>query len=147
MIPVRSQVLGFGAMVPLAAAAGLAGMAPTARTGPVPRAAIVWAGTVLAFLGGVRRGLSFRNPGGPTARQMGGMARLFGLALAGLLSPSRPVSCLVLAAGFADVAMDDPRMAEAGEAPPFFAELRPPQMAVAVCSLLLLAAMTRRRAG
>ncbi len=62
MIPIRSQVLGFGAMVPLVTAAGLAGVAPTLRTGLVPRVSVVWAGTVLAFLGGVRRGVSFYTP-------------------------------------------------------------------------------------
>ena len=127
-------------MLPVMAAAGAAWLVPPLRRGVVPRAGVVWAGTVLAFLGGVRRGLSFRNPGGPQPRQMAGMARSFGLALSALLSPNRAASCLLLAAGFADIAIDDPAMAEHGEAPAFFAELRPAQMTLAIASLLVLAA-------
>ena len=146
LIPFRSKVLGFGAIVPIVASAAAAGFAPPLRSRLVPRAGIVWAGTVLAFLGGVRRGLSFRTPGGPRPRQLAGMARSFGLAFAALLAPRPRVSCLLLAAGFADLAANDPIMAEHGGAPEFFAELRPVQMTIAVASLLALAALSPNRA-
>ena len=141
LIPLRSKVLGFGAMVPIVAAATTAAILPPLRGGFVPRAGIVWAGTVLAFLGGVRRGLSFRTPGGPHPRQLAGMTRSLGLAAAGLLSPQPRWACLILAAGYTDVAVDDPIMAEHGEAPAFFAELRPAQMMLGVAGLLTLAAL------
>ncbi len=147
LIPFRSKLLGFGAVVPVLASATAAGLAPPLRTGFVPRAGIVWAGTVLAFLGGVRRGLSFRTPGGPGERQLAGMARSFGLAAAALLSARPRLSCLLLAAGFTDVAVNDPVMAEHDEAPEFFAELRPPQMALAVAGLLTLAILLRSDAA
>jgi len=147
LIPLRSLALGFGAMVPLAAAAVASVAVPALRVGPVPRAGIVWGGTVLAFLGGVRRGLSFFTPGGATRPQMFGMARLFGFAFAGLLSPSRPLACSLLALGFADVAVKDPELAQRGNAPAFFAELRPPQTAIAILSLLVLAAVSTPRGG
>ena len=144
-VPPLGLFLGFGAIVPVAATALLSAVVPASRGGPVERAGIVWAGSVLAFLGGVRRGLSFRQPGGPAPDQMTGMLRLFAWAFAGLASPWRKLSCLLLAAGFADVAIRDPELAREGEAPSFFAPLRPPQMALAVGSLLLLAAMSSRR--
>jgi hypothetical protein len=147
LIPFRSKLLGFGAMVPITASAAGAALVPPFRAGFVPRAAIVWSGTVLAFLGGVRRGLSFRMAGGPRPRQLGGMARSFGLAFAALLSPRPAMSCLLLAAGFSEVAIIDPQMAEHGEAPEFFTDLRPTQMALGVASLLVLAVLLRGSSG
>ena len=145
MIPFRSKLLGFGAMVPLVVSAAGTLLVPAFREGFVPRAAIVWSGTVLAFLGGVRRGLSFRTVGGPRPGQLDGMARSFGLAFAALLSPKPTMSCLLLATGFGDIAISDPKMAEHGEAPTFFAELRPAQMTLGVASLLVLAALLRQQ--
>jgi hypothetical protein len=55
-----------------------------------------WGSAILIFLGGVRRGLSFRTPGGPTKAQIATMFWLFGLGLLALLSPSTLVALALL---------------------------------------------------
>jgi hypothetical protein len=101
---------------------------------------VIWAGAVLAFLAGVRRGLSFHTAGGPTRTQLLTMLWLFGLAVFGLLSSWLVISILLLLIGYGSIAVLDLIAASQDEVPSFFARLRPPQMLLPVISLLLLAA-------
>ena len=87
--------------------------------------------------------LSFRTEGGPALAQIATMFCLFVLALASLLALVHgfarvAVGCTLL--GFAAILVLDPIAARRGQAPLFFARLRPPQIAIAVASLALLLA-------
>ncbi len=136
-VPALSLLLGYGAMLPLAACALAAWLAG----GDVGRIAAMlgalWGGVILAFLAGVRRGLSLRTVRGPTVAQIATMLWLFLLALLalGLLLLSRMAAAFVLLlAGYASVGLLDPWAARRGEAPLFFEHLRPAQMLVPVAS-------------
>jgi len=132
-IPAPGMIFGWAAMLPFVCGAIAVWMLRDA--GSAVRPTIIWGGAVLAFLAGVRRGLSFRTPDGENAAQIATMLSWFLLALAALVSPWPAVSLVLLIAGYISVAMLDPRAARRGEAPLFFARLRPVQMLVPVASL------------
>ncbi len=142
-VPWLSVLLGYGPMLPLVlGAAGAWLLAGPLRSADI-QLTLLFAATILAFLAGVRRGLSFRTAGGPTAAQIGTMLALFILALASLacLLRARLLSAAVLlAVGFTVTAALDPIAARTGEAPLFFARLRPTQMPIAAASLVAIAA-------
>ncbi|TZG25761.1 DUF3429 domain-containing protein [Sphingomonas montanisoli] len=117
-VPTLSLVLGFGPMLPILAA----GLAALLWGDPLRAVAIVggtgWAAAILLFIAGL-------------------------LALpVFLLSPVAGILLLML--GYAGVAVLDPLAARRGEAPRHFARLRPPQMAVGLLGLGLLAAACLR---
>ena len=116
-----------------------------ANAAAVTRSLIVdWAIGILFFLSGVRRGLSFRAPEGPTMSQRAAFLWLFTLGLAALVLQPRPAATGVLVLGFASVAVLDWLAARREDAPPYFARLRPPQMAIAALSMVaVLAAQLR----
>ncbi len=87
------------------------------------RLTVAWAGAALCFLAGVRRGPSFRQPGGTTLPQLLSTFWLFGLGASALLSPRRIASLLVL--GYAGMASLDPAAARRREVPRYFCRLRP----------------------
>jgi hypothetical protein len=105
----------------------------------------LWGCAILLFLSGVRRGLSFRTEGGPTWVQIATMLGLFLLGFGGLvllfLGALRPALALLIV-GFTGVAILDPIAARRGEAPLFFARLRPFQIPIAIVSLCALFALT-----
>ncbi len=143
-IPTLSLIFGYGAMLPLAAAAVAAWLVTDPWRGLLLRLGVVWAAAVLAFLGGVRRGSSFYTAGSPRLAQILTMLWLFTLAFVALLSGSNGAAIALLTIGYASVAILDPIAARRGEAPAHFARLRPPQMAVAIISLLLMATVVVR---
>jgi hypothetical protein len=136
--PLVSLVLAYAAMLPIAvgAAACVVIGFPGARL--VVRATLIWAGSVLCFLAGVRRGLSFRQERGPTLSQLGTMLWLFVLGVASLLMPWRVPAAVLQLVGYATMALYDPQAAEDGEVPRYFARLRPIQMIIPVVSLAIL---------
>lgn len=136
-IPADGLVLGYGAMLPLVAAALIAWLGPPSLALPLPSLAAVYGAAILLFLSGVRRGLSFRTPGGPRPRQIGFMLWLFAAGGAALVLPPAP-SFAVLTAGFGSLLALDPAAARRAEAPLYFARLRPPQMALATAACLAL---------
>ena len=142
-VPWLSIVLGYGPMLPFVAGAAAVWLS----TGPIRleiiTTTVLWAGSILAFLAGVRRGLSFRTQGGPTVAQIATMFVLFVLALGALATLVHGwllSSLILLLVGFATLLALDPVAAARGEAPEFFARLRPPQIAIAVASLAALLA-------
>lgn len=141
-IPPASLLLGFGAMLPLAAGAAVAWASPRERRLARERA-LLWGGSVLVFLAGVRRGLSFRTPGGATPGQFGTMLSLFGLGLGSLGALRTGAAPVLQGLGYAAVAVLDPLAAGREEAPAFFARLRPAQMAIPLASLVALALLPR----
>ena len=142
--PAASLTLAYAAMVPTAigAVAVLAG--PNASRRAIQHATILWAGGILCFLAGVRRGLSFRQPGGTTLGEATTMLTVFSLGAGGLLLPKRRLAPLSLLAGYGAIAAADVVAGRTGEAPPYFSRLRPWQMSV---PLLSLGAMLMRRRG
>lgn len=140
-VPLLSVVLGYGPMLPILAAAIVAWTTSGVMRGEAILLSVLYAASILAFLGGVRRGLSFRTAGGPALAQLATMA---GLWLAALVSLVLIVHALaapalaVLAIGYAALLILDPIAARDGQAPLFFARLRPTQMAIAVASLAAL---------
>ncbi len=137
-IPPLSLLFGYGAMFPLVGAAGAIWLLPLRWDGWLVQAALIWAAAILAFLAGVRRGLSFRTAGGPTDAQLLTMLWLFLLAVASLLVPWAAARVLLLVIGYASIALLDPEAAQHGEVPDFFARLRPSQMLLPIGSLLVV---------
>jgi hypothetical protein len=133
--PPISVVLATIAMIPIASGAAVAWMF---RSPVAERLTLRWCGSILCFLAGVKRGLAFRQSGGPTAAQIGATFWTFLPGAIALLVPWRIPSILALLFGFGSEAVLGPVAAEREEAPRFFARLRPVQMAVPVASLLFL---------
>jgi Protein of unknown function (DUF3429) len=134
--PLLGLVFGWIAMLPFVFGA-LASWALTDGSHAVA-ATVTWGGAILAFLAGVRRGLSFRTPGGEDSAQIATMLGLFLLALAALSTDSPVVSVVLLLIGYAAIAVLDPIAAARREAPLFFARLRPVQMLIPVGSLVAI---------
>ena len=140
-VPWLSVVFGYGPMVPFVVGALATWRLSGLWRGEAVLLTIVWAATILAFLAGVRRGLSFRTEGGPALAQIATMFGLFGLALAALVAVVHAfalISVGLLLVGFLGTLLLDPVAARHGQAPLFFARLRPPQMLIAVVSLAAL---------
>ena len=144
-VPWLSIVFGYGPMLPFAAGALAAWGWRGAPLGEVGAAlTILWGCAILLFLSGVRRGVSFRTEGGATVAQIATMIGLFSLGFAALVLATldRAVPALVLLLlGFTAIAVLDPIAARRGEAPLFFARLRPVQIPIAILSLAALLAL------
>ncbi len=131
--------LGSIAMVPFVPGAAIFWLGPEAWRGAALAFTLYWGGAILTFLAGVRRGVSFRTPGGVTAAQIATMLWLFclGFAAVGLTALALPrAAALLLLLGYLSLAVLDPAAARRLEAPLYFARLRPVQMAVPVLCLL-----------
>ncbi len=140
-VPALSILLGYGPMVPFVVGAATACATQGALKDIAILFTVIWAGSILSFLAGVRRGLSFRTEGGPTIMQIASMFVLFVLALLSILSAvlgKMIIAIGLLLAGYILIFILDPRAAKMGEAPLFFARLRRPQMAIAIGSLAVL---------
>lgn len=131
--PLLSLVLGYGPALAILAAGALAlANVPWALT-----FGCLWAAAILIFLAGVVRGLSFFTEGGPRLSQVAVMMVRFGCGLVALVLP--PVLATpVLAVGYLSSLLYDPVAARSGAAPRYFAQLRPPQMIIALLGLVLL---------
>jgi hypothetical protein len=139
--PRLSLLLGWAAMAPFPLLAAAAALAPPSAQLAAASAGL-WGGAILAFLAGVRRGVSFRQPGGPVARQIVIMGAHFTLALLALalVTAGRPGPAAgLLALSYASLAVTDRAGAKAGTMPLHFIRLRPAQAAVATLSLIVVA--------
>ncbi|WP_370692792.1 DUF3429 domain-containing protein [Methylobacterium sp.] len=160
-VPWLSVVFGYGPMLPFAAGAAAAWWLGGTRGGAwdgtwggtrgetwggvMLSLTTLWGCAILLFLSGVRRGLSFRTEGGPTWVQIATMLGLFLLGFSALVltAGGAPGPALVLLiVGFTGIAVLDPIAARRGEAPLFFARLRPLQIPIAIVSLCALLALT-----
>ncbi|CAA2101332.1 hypothetical protein MBUL_01123 [Methylobacterium bullatum] len=143
-VPWLGIVFGYGPMLPFAIGAALAWWRRDDLGDAILYLTILWGCAILLFLSGVRRGVSFRTEGGPTVIQIATMLGLFGLGFVALVSASLGLTVVALAlliAGFTTVAILDPIAARTGEAPLFFAHLRPTQIPIAILSLCALLAL------
>lgn len=140
-IPWLSVVFGYGPMLPFSGGAILAWVTTGSLRHQIVMLTILWAASILAFLAGVRRGLSFRTEGGPALAQIATMFALYVLALVSLVALVEGATRIAVVAplvGFSAVALLDPIAARSGQAPLFFARLRPTQIPIAVASLAVL---------
>lgn len=135
-IPVTSLIFGYGPVLPLPIAAVLAWAMPAPWPTVVTWLAIWWGASILIFLAGVRRGRSFRGDEEAPTAALVAMIWLFVLGAGALASPTPLMSLVLLAIGYASVAILDPIAARKGEAPPHFGRLRPPQMGIALLGLI-----------
>jgi hypothetical protein len=129
--PLISLFLAYIAMLPLVACAALALRAPNPL---LVHLATIWSGGLLCFFAGVRRGLSFRQSGGPTVSQLAGMLWLF---CAGIATLAASLLLLPLIA-FASMMLLDISATTRREAPRYFARLREVQLWLPILSLLTL---------
>ena len=144
-IPSLDILFGFGPTLPFVAGAALAWWLPQPPRMIALQFVALWGSSILLFLSGVRRGLSFRTDGGPTWPQMVTMLALFCLgigSLAALLIDALPVALIVLLAGFGAVFVLDPIAAHRGEAPLYFSKLRRLQMPIILLALVVSVAIT-----
>lgn len=132
-IPALSLLLGYGpaAVLPVL---GILAWAGYGWALPLGR---LWGAAILIFLAGVARGLSFFTEGGPRPPQIAATMWRYGCGLLAL-AVWLPAAFALLIAGYLGVALFDPWAARHGEAPRYFARLRPPQMAVALAGLAIL---------
>lgn len=142
-IPFTSLVFGYGPVAPFLAAAVGAWTMPTPWPGLLTRLAIIWGGIILVFVAGVRRGYGFGDPGASTLREIATMLVYVVLGGLSLVFASFGLSALALwlqVAGFILVPLFDRKAASTGDAPVYFARLRPPQMTIVVLALAALIA-------
>ncbi|WP_299650184.1 DUF3429 domain-containing protein [uncultured Jannaschia sp.] len=130
-VPWDAVILGWGPVLPFPLAAIWLWFG-----GPdVLRPAMhLWGAAIALFLSGVRRGLSFRMPGGWTWSQLAMFAWLFWAGFLALILPVGPAFAL-LSAIYASLAVLDPIAADRAEAPLWFRRLRPAQMGIAALGL------------
>ncbi len=149
--PALGLILGYGATVPfVAGAAGAAFSQDHALAKFCLDLIVLWGAAILLFLAGVRRGLSFRTPGGATAGQIAssmwyfaaGFGSLLLWAFQDVLGSLAPAMALLLA-GYASLIVFDVRAARQLEAPPYFAYLRPVQMLIPIASLGFLLILSK----
>jgi len=138
--PWESLLLAYAAMAPILAGAMLCWLLPGDAAAVVIRLTVTWSGAVLCFLAGVRRGLSFRQSGGPLLSQLVAMLWLFVLGVASLLSHWAVPSLILQIVGYGTMAIYDPVAARQHEVPLYFQRLRPVQMLIPLASLALVLA-------
>ena len=129
---------GYVAMVPFVVGALAFWLTGEPWRGAALAITLFWGCAILAFLAGVRRGVSFRTPGGVTAAQIVTMLWLFCLAFAAIVltAIAAPVAAAaLLLVGYLSLGVLDPIAARKLEAPLYFARLRPVQMAIPVLCL------------
>lgn len=142
-VPWLSVVFGYGPMLPLLAGGALVWLLPGRTAEAVFTLTLLWGCAILLFLSGVRRGLSFRTEGGARPSQIATMLGLFLLGFGALVAVTQGAAALALGLlilGYAAIGLLDPIAARRGEAPLFFARLRPYQMPLAVLGLAALLA-------
>ncbi len=133
-------LLGSLAFAPPVIAAIGVWLTPPGLAALMVSAAAIWSGALLAFLAGVRRGLTFSEAETPRPTEILSMLWLFAVAVTSLwLSPDVwGLAAAIL--GFVSLAALDWRAALNAEAPRYFAVFRPLQAMVAIGALGVLIA-------
>ncbi|MDY8108395.1 DUF3429 domain-containing protein [Fulvimarina sp. 2208YS6-2-32] len=141
-IPGDGLFFGYLAMLPLVAGAIGLFVLPDNWAFLTLNLTLFWGAAILTFLAGVRRGVSFRQPGGPKATQLAMMLFLFltGFGATVAVVWAYPLLGIGLEiAGYLALAILDPISARKGRAPLYFAKLRPLQMVLPIASLAAVA--------
>lgn len=133
--PADSIILGYGPMLPTLAAAIGAWVLPPPWPLWALHLGILWAAMILIFIAGVRRGFGFGFPAASKAASIASSLGYFVFAGVALVLASPVLALIPLLIGYALVALLDRRAALHGDAPAYFAALRPRQMLVALLGL------------
>ena len=139
--PPMGVFFAYVAMLPLVVGVLAIWFAPDAQSFLAFNLTLFWGAAILMFLAGVRRGVSFRTPSGPHLNQLAMMLWLYCLGFAALVATiwAYPMTAAALElAGYVSLAILDPIAARCGDAPLFFAKLRPVQMAIPIVMLIAL---------
>lgn len=139
-IPTDSKIFGYGPMLPFVIGAVGCWFTPSLRDAAIGLT-IIWGSLILAFLGGVRRGFGFGNPGASTKSEI--LTMMVYVSIGGgasiLAALTLTISAVaLLAVGYVVVPIADYRASKSGNAPAYFASLRPRQMSIAVISLIAI---------
>lgn len=137
-VPWAGIVFGYAAMIPIVAGTLGVWLFTGTLADATLRLTLVWASAIVAFLAGVRRGLSFRAPDGETAGQIATSLWLFALGFGAILLVPHPAAAAVLLVGFFSLAVFDTLAARREETPPYFARLRPWQMSIPVLCMIAI---------
>ncbi len=141
-VPADGLILGYGPMLPLVAAGAGAWLMPQPWPFWAVQLGIIWGALILAFLAGVRRGFGFGYPGASKPVEIATCIAYFTLAGLGLVIGRPSAALLPLIIGYVLAALLDRRAAMAGNAPAYFATLRPRQLLIGAAGLAGLWAWT-----
>lgn len=141
-VPADGVLLGYGPMVPLVAAALGAWVLPPPWPFWAVQLGIIWGALVLAFIAGVRRGFGFGYPRASKPVEIATSIAYFTLAGLALVIGRPSGALLPLIVGYVLAALLDRRAALAGNAPAYFATLRPRQLLIGAAGLAGLWAWT-----
>lgn len=129
-------ILGYGPMLPLIAAGAGAWALPHPWPEHALRLALIWGAVILAFIGGVRRGWGFARADASKPVEIAAAVLYVAAAALSLAILRADIGLPVLAAGYALAALLDRRAALVGDAPRYFARLRPPQLLLGCAGLI-----------
>ena len=144
-IPLNSIIFGYAPMIPFVAAAIGMWTLPPPWPGIALQLGIIWAGIILVFVAGVRRGFGFGAKRASTGVEIATMLVYFVPAGAALVAGAAGwfvPALLLLIAGFVAMTILDTIAARHGDAPRHFARLRPPQMSLAILALVAMLVAT-----
>ncbi|USU11783.1 DUF3429 domain-containing protein [Sphingomonadaceae bacterium OTU29THOMA1] len=141
-IPADGAILGYGPMLPLVVAGAGAWLLPQPWPFWAVQLGIIWGALVLTFIAGVRRGFGFGSPQASKPAEITASIAYFTLAGLALVIGRPSVALLPLIIGYVLAALLDRRAALAGNAPAYFATLRPRQLLIGAAGLAGLWAWT-----
>jgi hypothetical protein len=134
-VPADGLILGYGPMLPMVAAGAGAWLLPQPWPVWAVQLGIIWGALVLAFIAGVRRGFGFGYPQASKPVEIAASIAYFTLAGLGLVIARPSMALLVLIVGYVLAALLDRRAALRGDAPAYFATLRPRQLLIGAAGL------------
>lgn len=134
-VPADGAILGYGPMLPLVVAGAAAWLLPPPWPFWAVQLGILWGALILAFIAGVRRGFGFGSAGASKPAAIGASIVYFTLAGLGLVIGRPSMALLPLLVGYGLAALLDRRAALAGNAPAYFATLRPRQLLLGAAGL------------
>lgn len=137
-LPWDAHLFGWGPVAPFPVALLGMWLGPPWLGELALRLAVIWGACIILFVSGVRRGYGFALPDGPRPHVLVLATTMFAVAFLSLVLVP-PVGALLLAGCFAALTVLDPLAAKRGEAPLWFARLRPVQMAIPAICLVGLA--------
>jgi hypothetical protein len=140
--PADGVILGYGPMLPTVAAAIGAWLMPPPWPAWAVHLGVIWAALILVFIAGVRRGFGFGFPPASTAIAIASSITYFVLGGLALVVGPPAIALIPLMVGYALAALLDRHAARTGNAPAYFARLRPRQMLLGLAGLAGLWAWT-----
>lgn len=143
-IPADGALLGYGPMLPLVVAGAGAWLLPPPWPFWAVQLGILWGALILAFIAGVRRGFGFGYAGASKPVEIATCIVYFTLAGLALVIGRPSMALLPLLIGYVLAACLDRRAALRGNAPAYFATLRPRQLLIGAAGLAGLLAWTIR---